>query len=130
MKNANKLKAMFRIIGIIALAAVIWFSMAACKDDDGKGGGSGKKSIVAEASDSGTLYINYEGGDSEWMNVTVTTDLPAPNDSFTMTKTSNTKTISGLSANQKVKITISFPGSYANMNDYGNGNVGFQTYKK
>jgi hypothetical protein len=40
MKNLNKLKAIQRIAGIIALVAVIGFSFAAC-DDGSTGGGSG-----------------------------------------------------------------------------------------
>jgi len=39
MKNTIKLKAMLRIAGIIALAAVIGFSFTACGGDDDKGGG-------------------------------------------------------------------------------------------
>ena len=123
MKNAVKLKAILRIAELIAIVAVIGFSFIACGDDDNEN----SKSLDALASDSGTLFINYEGG--EWMNVTASTDLPAPDNSFTMTQADSNKTISGLSANQKIKITISFPGSYANMTDYGLGNVGFQTYK-
>ena len=47
MKNAFKLKAMLRIAGIIALAALIGFSMVACSDDVGGGynpGGDGNSS--------------------------------------------------------------------------------------
>jgi len=40
MKNTFKLKAIQRIAGIIALVAVIGFSMAACGGDDDSGGGS------------------------------------------------------------------------------------------
>ena len=39
MKNAFKLKAIYRIVGIIALATLIGFSMAACGDDSGPTGG-------------------------------------------------------------------------------------------
>ena len=39
MKNINKLKAMLRIAGIVALAAVIGFSMIACGDEGGPAGG-------------------------------------------------------------------------------------------
>jgi hypothetical protein len=38
MKNIVKLKAMFRIAGIIAMAAVIVFTMAACGEKDSDGG--------------------------------------------------------------------------------------------
>ena len=120
------MKSVIRYFGIVALAALIGVSMVACSSDGGGGGGGGKKSIDAAANASGTLYINYAGG--EWMPVTVTTNLPAPNNSFTMNEANNSKTISGLSANQPVKITIFFSGSYATLYDSGNGYVSFQTY--
>ena len=41
MKNAFKVKAICRIAGIIALAALIGFSMAACGDEGGPAGGGG-----------------------------------------------------------------------------------------
>ena len=41
MKNLFKLKTILRIAGIIAIAAVIGFSMVACSDDNGGGPGGG-----------------------------------------------------------------------------------------
>ena len=41
MKNVFKLKAIYRIAGIIAIAALIAFSMIACGDEGGPTGGGG-----------------------------------------------------------------------------------------
>jgi hypothetical protein len=65
MKNAIKL------FGIIALVAVIGFSMAACGGDDDGGGGGGSKTasgkITSNSDGEATFYIastqNYQGGD-------------------------------------------------------------------
>jgi len=48
MKNTIKIKAICKIAGIIALLAVIGFSMAACGDGSGGGGGSGSTSLAGK----------------------------------------------------------------------------------
>jgi len=54
MKHAIKAKAIGRIAGIIALVAIIGFSMAACDDDNGDSGGG-----VLTITDIPSRYDNY-----------------------------------------------------------------------
>jgi uncharacterized repeat protein (TIGR02543 family) len=61
MKNFNKLNAMLRIAGIIALAAVIVFSMAAC-DNGGGGGGGGGRGPGGPTTTNYTVTFNVNGG--------------------------------------------------------------------
>ena len=109
---------------IIAMVAVIGFSMAGCGGDDG--GGDSSESVEVTANNSGEIEIQYNGGDV--MTVKVTTDLPAPNDSFTFTEDGESKKIIGLTPGQKVTVKISFSGNYSNIDVYGN-TVYIQTYK-
>jgi len=77
MKNLFKVKAMLRIVGIIALAAVIGFSMAACKEDENdKDGGNKEKSIKITGLDE---FINssYELGLADSVPKLVDEDLVA-----------------------------------------------------
>jgi hypothetical protein len=57
MKNIIKLKAMLRIAGIIALAALIGFSMAACPGPDGPTGGTGGTGGTGSGGGRGTLTV-------------------------------------------------------------------------
>ena len=69
MKKAFKLKAIYRIAGIVALAAIIGFSMAACGDEGGPaaggggGGGSGGagRLTINGIPDSNTIMRVYPG---------------------------------------------------------------------
>jgi hypothetical protein len=122
MKNTIK------FLGIIALVAVIGFSMAACGDGDDNGGGGGSsKSVEATVGDEGMLFINYNG--DEDMAVTVTTTLPSPNNKFTMNKVGDTKEITGLTPGQKVTVTITVTGTISKLEAYYGYYVGFQVYK-
>jgi hypothetical protein len=60
MKNIFKLKAIQRIAGIIALVAVIGFSMAACGGDDSGGntGGNTGGNSGGDTSDTFEMYAN------------------------------------------------------------------------
>ena len=98
MKNAIKL------FGIIALVAVIGFSMVACGgDDDGDNNNNNNQqtnqpstgprtlsgTVTAKEIDtSGIYYVSfrytYNPGEGGPTSCTFTTDLPSPNDSFTL----------------------------------------------
>jgi len=111
----------FKFSGIIVITAIIMFGITACDE-----GGDKSESVEVTASNSGVIIIQYNGGDV--MTVTITTGLPAPNNSFTLTYAGDTKTITGLSPGQKVKVTISFSGNYSNISVVDNA-VFIQTYK-
>jgi hypothetical protein len=132
MKNTIK------FLGIIALVAVIGFT--ACSNGSGGGGSTGgggsgggggngvsSKSFEVTANASGVIDIQYNGGDGD-LPPTVTTDLPAPYDKFTLNTVGETKTISGLTANQKVTGKVSWSGNFARVDVYEN-TVYIQTYK-
>jgi len=124
MKHTNKLLEAIRSIAIIALVAVIGFSIAGCGEDDG----DKKETVEVTANNSGEIEIQYNGGDV--MTVKITTDLPAPNDSFTLNTEGESKKITGLTPGQKVTVTISFPGNYSNIDKSADGSVVYiQTYK-
>jgi len=122
MNNTKKWNAILRMVGFIAIVAMIGFSMAGCEED----GGDSSESVEVIANASGEIRINYVGG--EVMTVKVTTDLPAPNNSFTFTEAGESKEITGLTPGQKVTVKISFSGKYSNIDVIGNA-VYIQTYK-
>ena len=75
IKNAFRLKAMLRIAGIVALSALIGFSMAACGDDSGGdnnpvgGAGSGNSTLTITGLSRGdyTVWVYAAGTDiSSW----------------------------------------------------------------
>jgi len=121
MINTKKLNAILRMVGFIAIVAMIGFSMAGCDE-----GGDSSESVEVTANDSGEIIIQYNGGDV--MTVNITTDLPAPNDSFTLKAAGESKEITGLTPGQKVTVKISFSGNYSNIDVIGNA-VYIQTYK-
>ena len=115
MKNTIK------VLGIIAIVAVIGFSMAACGDDE-----EPEKVITLPKSVSGELTVNvYQSVNFNLLSfntlntdvpvpnagsVTITTNLPSPNNSFTLTANSGNdflvdKQIDGLTSGQKVTFT-------------------------
>jgi len=119
------MKNKFKFLAIIAMVAVIGFSMAGCDEDNG-GGGDTTESVKVTANASGEIKIQYNGG--EVMTVKITTDLPAPNNSFTFTEAGESKEITGLTPGQIVTVKISFSGKYSNIDVDGN-TVYIQTYK-
>jgi hypothetical protein len=120
MKNTVKL------FGIIALVVVIGFSMTAC---DNNGDDTKTASATVTANSNGEIEIVFgikmgNGADS----VSVTTDLPTPNDNFTLNFGGDRK-ISGLEVGQEVTVTatvssgsvsvgIAFNGSHAIIETY------------
>jgi len=60
MKNFFKFQTILRIVGIIAMAAVIGFSMTSCGGDDDDGGGSDGKEIPSAYQN--TLWKNSQEG--------------------------------------------------------------------
>ena len=96
----NKIKFM----GIIAMTAVIMFGMAAC-DDGGGGGVSQTIEINADSTGEITIQLFHSIKPSGYtLTVAVTTNLPAPNNNFTLTSP-QTISITGLTANQAVTVT-------------------------
>ena len=77
IKNAFKLKAICKIAGIVALAALIAFSMVACEDGvggpggGGGGGGTGGGGTGGGSSSAGTFTVTGiprpSGSDNEWL---------------------------------------------------------------
>jgi len=115
------MKKTIKLIGIIAIVAVIGFSMAACGDDE-----EPEKVITLPKTVSGELTAGVYGYDvvdftflsyntlntyvpvQNTGSVTITTNLPSPNNSFTLTANSEDgswKQISGLTNGQKVTFT-------------------------
>jgi hypothetical protein len=123
------MKNVFKVLGIIALVAVIGFSMAACGgDDDGGGGGGDKKAdlvgiwskdggnlelTVTVSPNSGTYRLSSTNTPTDgivtfdilsYNGTTVTTSDPDKYKSFTAQIAGNKLTISGASS--------SFDGTY------------------
>jgi hypothetical protein len=117
-------------LGIIAMVAVIGFSMAACDDgskDDNGGGGSKSASIEATANGSGEIEIRW-GAQSNDTSCEITTNLPSPNDKFILTLTSqgdpnSERIITGLTPSQKVTITVTFSSDSARLESQNNGSI-------
>ena len=63
MKHTIRLLEAIRSIAIIAIVAVIGFSMAACKEDDGSGGGDVKFNVPVELV--GKWHNSQENADAE-----------------------------------------------------------------
>jgi len=112
-----------KLLGFIAIAAIIGFSMAACNDDDDT---EVSRTFEATASSLGTITINHAGGSIDH-TATITTNLPAPNNKFQMEFESN-KTITGLTAGQNVSVTVTIPSGYIEGNSV-NSAVSFYTLK-
>jgi hypothetical protein len=131
MKKEFVMKKTIKLIGIIVLAVVIGFSIAACGGSGNGDGDSGNsKSVEATVGASGSIKITYSGDQD--MTVTVTTNLPAPNNSFTMTKVGDEKIIEGLTSGQKVNVKIAVSGTISKLevNEDAVGTlVWFQVYK-
>jgi len=116
------MKKTIKLIGIIAIVAVIGFSMVSCDDDDPV-----EKVITLPKSVSGELTPRADLNQSVTFSilsfntitdvpvpnagsVTITTNLPSPNNSFTLTANSGNefydeKRIYGLTSGQKVTFT-------------------------
>jgi len=84
MKNLFKIKAMLRIAGVIALAAVIGFTMAGCEEEKAEAG------IEGTWSQPNNTAIRFSGG-----NLQATSDITANNVNWTMmgTYTYNSPTL-------------------------------------
>ena len=93
MKNTTKL------LGIIALVAIIGFSMVSCSDGSGGGGETSGTVWVSSYNYVSFRYVSESGPNCE-----VTTDLPAPNDRFTL-KPTDYKYIGGLTPDKRVTFT-------------------------
>ena len=114
MKNAIKL------FGIIALVAVIGFSMAACGDDDGgddntpKGSKTASGKITSNSDGEATFYIastqNYQGGDVG-IPEGVTVEVTVNSETFTLQggnaniSTTGSKYLTGLTASTEYNWT-------------------------
>jgi len=125
MNNTKKWNAILRMVGFIAIVAMIGFSMAGCDE-----GGDSSESVDVIVNSHGQIRIVFNGDEN--MNVKITTNLPAPNDSFTMTKVGDEKTITGLTSGQKVTVTITVSGTIGLLDAYEEATgmlVGFQVYK-
>jgi len=73
------------------------------------GGNSVSETVSVTASESGEIYITHNGGIIVGTSsINVTTDLPAPNDSFTLVfdSSDSSRSITGLTANQVVSVTL------------------------
>ena len=119
MKHTGGLLKNMRSIGIIAVIALMGFSMAAC--DDGSGGAS--QTEVVTASSAGAIVIYHDGGSitsgTTMPAVVVTTNLPAPNNNFTLIGEGDSKIIDGLTAGQAVKVTGATSARGLNASVYG-----------
>ena len=131
------MKNKFKFFVIIAMVAVIGFGMTACGDGSnggggGSGGSGGSDSVTKTLTVStlGSIQIQHNGGEDTG-KVSVTTDLEAPNNSFSLGFTEG-KTIYGLTPGTNVTVTISVStGYFAHADVYMEGSLfGFQTYIK
>jgi len=106
------MKNVFKVLGIIALVAVIGFSMVSCGDDSG-GGSGGTLKITNENSDpikKVTVYTSYE--DFEEYNVNITTGQTWEQlISFSETTASLSVTVSFGSTTQTKSFTLSKGGT-------------------
>ena len=103
-----------RIFGMGILAMVLVFGMTVIGCDNSSGGGGNGRSNISEtvnvtANSSGEIYIQHNGGITiGTSSINVTTDLAAPNDSFTLVHgtANSSRSITGLAANQAVSVTL------------------------
>jgi len=105
------MKNVFKVLGIIALIAVISFGLVSCGgDDDGGGGAKNELSGTVTVGATESILFEYRissSGDQPGTTITIctfTTDLPAPNNSFTVSD-GDQKDISNLTVGQKVNWT-------------------------
>ena len=102
------MKKAFKLLTVIAIITVIGFGMAACGDGDG-GSGSSSVNFSITLTDA-ALNITIIDRDAVPI-VHVTTNLPAPNDSFTLGggEGYSRNILSGLSVGQTVTGTGTVP---------------------
>ena len=106
---------------IIVCMAVIGMAFQACKSNDP----TDEKTVsgVVTANTEGTVLFMYSRSNNQVPDFCkFTTDLPSPNNQFTLTISSGstvTKEITGLTAGQKVSWTITVKGNPLN---HGSGN--------
>ncbi|MDR0456137.1 MAG: hypothetical protein LBH20_05590 [Treponema sp.] len=122
------MKNMVKLFGIIALVAVIGFSMAACSDDDGGGGGKS----VRVGSQSGTLTpgtagsVTYTVTTNEIANgsyaatvanlptgVTASSSITIASNTGTLTLTGSTTTTAGTTSNLKLTLDGTTSGNFS-----------------
>jgi len=80
------MKNVVKVLGIIAIVAVIGFGMVSCEDDDGGGGKIQKFSGTAKNGGAGFVFA-FSGSNIISSNndtCKFTTSLPAPDNSFTL----------------------------------------------
>ena len=93
------MKNLIKLIGIIALVAVIWFSFAACDDDgDNDNGGGGNDLNGGGGNDDGTITVG------DWIWVAYDDENNGGNSTITMTESSGTLTFTG-----EIKDAIGYP---------------------
>jgi hypothetical protein len=120
-----------RLLAIIAIAAAIGFTMAACDIDAGSKDKSASVSVEATANAQGKISFNYYLCDKDDVkSCKITTDLPEPNDSFNL-NFGEYEEISGLDPGKKVKVKVTVSSGKVDASvDYGDASyVGIQTYK-
>ena len=103
-----------KIIAIMAIT--ILALMVSCG-----GGGSKTAFIVATADSNGQINISWSVRDIDLHSVSITTNLPAPNDSFTLTQTESNRSITGLEPGQKVNVSASVSSSSVRLELYMEG---------
>jgi len=96
MKNTFKVKAIQRIAGIIAIVAIIGFSMAACggDDDSGGGGSGGTFTLTGIPSKYNGMYFKIDSLDSVKIDGSTyypqsSVSKPANRDNYTWARISN-----------------------------------------
>ena len=116
------MKKAIKLIGIIALAAVIGFSMVSCGGDDdkvitlpktvsGAAYSDGYRDYVVDFTFLSFNTLNSSSPVTAAGSVTVTTNLPSPNNRFTLTTADavgdvSTKQITGLTSDQELRFTV------------------------
>ena len=98
----------FKFFGIIVMVMIIGFSMTACDDGSDNGGGSSVNFSITLTDDAVRFSIIDP---SAVPTVNITTNLPSPNDSFTLGGgSSNSRIItSGVSTGQTITGTGTVP---------------------
>ena len=125
MKNTFRLKAIQRIAGIIALAAIIGFSFTACGDGDGGGGGGSDAFTGTWVGTSSGMTLKFVAANGSFKQYMVTSsDIEVVRGTYTVSVNTVSATITEVN-------TIMFGGAdtwvaYANLNNSYQGFVGAQ----
>jgi hypothetical protein len=109
-------------LGILVIVLVFGMTVVGCDNSSSSGTNStsNSESVQVTASSDGEISINYNGGVFPiGMNVVVTTNLPAPNNSYTFTDL-GTWTITELEPNQEITVTVTAPIQQIDLSTWGN----------